>query len=87
MKNSITLILSALFLCTSASAQTTDTAATKKVCIAESQAVVDYDYDTYASYHVQRADEQLTYNNPDGTFGTYSGNAGLYYRVLGSGKY
>lgn len=42
--------------------------AIKKVCIAESQAFSDLDYDAYAAYHVQSADEQLVYNNPNGTY-------------------
>ena len=47
--------------------------AIKKVCIAESQAFSDLDYDAYASYHVQSADDQLVYNNPNGTYGVKIG--------------
>ncbi|MDX1941312.1 MAG: hypothetical protein SFU99_12220 [Saprospiraceae bacterium] len=47
--------------------------AIKKVCIAETQAYIDFDFDTWASYHVQSADEQLAWNNPDGTYGAQSG--------------
>ncbi len=43
--------------------------AIKKVCIAESQAYANLDYDAYASYHIQTADEQLVYNSPNGTYG------------------
>ena len=48
-------------------------AAIKKVCIAESQAFSDLDFDAYAAYHVQSADDQLVYNNPNGTYGAKIG--------------
>ena len=62
-----------LLFCSAVSAQTADQEAIKKVCLAETQAYIDFDYDTWASYHVQSADEQLAWNNPDGTYGAQSG--------------
>lgn len=53
--------------------QTPDQQAIKKVCMAETQAYNNFDYDTWASYHVQSADEQLSWNNADGSFGFQSG--------------
>ena len=47
--------------------------AIKKVCLAESQAFSDLDYEAYAAYHVQSADDQLVYNNPNGTYGAKIG--------------
>ena len=51
----------------------TDTTAIKKVCMAETQAFLDHDYDAWASYHIQNADEQLVYSTPNNSFGTHSG--------------
>jgi hypothetical protein len=73
MKRSFILILGVLLFCTHAYSQTADQEAIKKVCIAETQAYVDFDYDALASYHVQSADDQLAYNTPNGAFGTKSG--------------
>ena len=53
-------------------AQSTEEAI-KKVCLAETQAYLNFDFDTWASYHVQSVDEQLAWNNPDGTYGFESG--------------
>ena len=47
---------------------TSDTTAIKKVCMAETKAAFDHDYNAWASYHVQSADEQLASNNSDGSF-------------------
>ena len=52
---------------------TSDTTAIKKVCMAETQAFLDHDYDAWASYHIQNADEQLVYSTPNNSFGTHSG--------------
>ena len=73
MKKSFILLLTSLFLCVVSFAQTAEQDAIKKVCIAETQAYNNFDYDTWASYHVQSADEQLAWNNPDGSFGFQSG--------------
>lgn len=51
----------------------TEEEAIKKVCLAETQAFTDMDYTAWASYHVQSADEQIAWNNPDGSFGSKSG--------------
>jgi hypothetical protein len=67
------LILGVLLFCTHAYSQTTDEEAIKKVCMAETQAYVDFDYYALASYHVQSADDQLAWNTPDGSFGSQSG--------------
>ena len=48
-------------------------AAIKTVCIAESQAFSDLNFDAYAAYHVQSADDQLVYNRPNGTYGAKIG--------------
>lgn len=73
MKKSFVSILVALLFCMQSFSQTADQDAIKKVCLGESQAYTDFNYDTWASYHVQSADEQLAWNNPDGTFGFESG--------------
>lgn len=69
MKNAFILIIGGLLFCTPSFSQTAEQETIKKVCIAESQAFSDLDYAAYASYHVQSADDQLVYNNPNGTYG------------------
>ena len=54
-------------------AQTSEQVAIKKVCIDEQHAYNNFDYETWASYHVQTADEQLSWNEPNGSYGTQSG--------------
>jgi hypothetical protein len=73
MKKSFFLIAGVLLFCAPTYSQTADEESIKKVCIAETQAYVDFDYETLAFYHVQSADDQLAWNTPDGTFGTKSG--------------
>ncbi len=73
MKNALLLISGILLLCTPVFSQTADQEAIKKVCFAETRAYLDLDYDAWASYHVQSADEQLAWNNPDGTYGAQTG--------------
>jgi hypothetical protein len=73
MKKSFILILGVLLFCAHSYSQTADQEAIKKVCIAETQAYVDFDFDAWASYHVQSADDQLAWNAPDGSFGSESG--------------
>ncbi len=73
MKKSFVSILVALLFCMQSFSQTAEQEAIKKVCLSETQAYTDFNYDTWASYHVQSADEQLAWNNPDGTFGSQSG--------------
>ena len=62
------LLAIAVLLCFPSFSQTTEQEAIKKVCIAESQAFSDLDYDAYAAYHVQTADEQLVYHGDKGTY-------------------
>ena len=73
MKKSFILFLGGLLICVFSFAQEADKEAIKKVCVAETQAYVDFNYNSWASCHVQSADEQLEWNNPDGTFGSESG--------------
>lgn len=73
MKNSLILVIGGMLLCVHSFGQTSAQEAIKKVCLAETQAFLDLDFDTWASYHVQSADEQLAWNNPDGTYGAQSG--------------
>jgi hypothetical protein len=73
MKKSLILILGAVLFCTHSYSQTADEQAIKKVCMAETQAYVDFDYAAYAAYHVQGANDQLAWNTPDGSFGSLSG--------------
>jgi hypothetical protein len=73
MKKSFILLLSGLLLCGHSFAQTADHEAIKKVCYDESMAYHARDFEKWATYHVQSADEQLTYNNPDGSYGSDSG--------------
>jgi ketosteroid isomerase-like protein len=72
MKNCILLFILTLSI-SLLSAQNKEEEAIKKVCIAESQAYADLDYDAYASYHTQSADEQLVLNNPNGTYSSRVG--------------
>ena len=64
----LTLLLIFTFSINLLSAQNKEEEAIKKVCIAESQAFADLDYEAYASYHAQTADEQLVLNSPNGTY-------------------
>jgi len=73
MKKSFILIVGVLLFCAHTYSQTADEDAIKKVCIAETQAYADFDYDALASYHVQSAEDQLAYNTPNGAFGTQTG--------------
>lgn len=52
MKKSFVLTLAALLFCIASFSQTPEQQAIKKVCIAETQAYNNFDYDTWASYHV-----------------------------------
>jgi len=73
MKKSFILFLGGLLLWGQTFSQTADQEAIKKVCLAETQAYVNFDYDSWASYHVQSKDEKLAWNNLDGSFGSESG--------------
>lgn len=73
MKKIFILILGGLLLYGQAFSQTAEQETLKKICIGEAQAYEKLDYNTWASYHVQSADEQLSWNNPDGSFGTQLG--------------
>jgi ketosteroid isomerase-like protein len=73
MKKSFIFLLGVLLFCTHSYSQTADEDVIKKVCMAETQAYVDFDFDALASYYVQSANDQLTWNKTDGSFGTLSG--------------
>jgi hypothetical protein len=73
MKKSFILILGGLLFRGQTFSQTADQEAIKKVCLAEVQAYVNFNYDSLASYHVQSANDQLAWNNPDGSYGSESG--------------
>lgn len=73
MKKSFILLATVLIFSVQSFAQTAEQEAIKKLCLAETQAYNNFDYDTWASYHVQSADEQLSWNNADGSFGFQSG--------------
>ena len=73
MKNSIMTIIAGILFCSASFAQTANQDAIKKTCLAETQAFYNRDYNSWASYHVQSADEQLTWNKPDSSFGFQSG--------------
>lgn len=73
MKKSFTLILGVLLFCANTYSQTADQEAIKKVCVAETKAFNDFDFDAYASYHVQSTDDQLALNKADGSFSSISG--------------
>ena len=66
-------LLGSLFFCVQAFCQSTNQEAIKKVCLAETQAFNKHNYDSWASYHVQSADEQLNWNTADSSFGFQSG--------------
>ncbi len=72
-KNLITATIAGILLCSASFAQTADKDAIKKICTAESQAYHDHDYNAFVQYHVQSADEQLAWNNPDGSYGFQTG--------------
>ncbi len=67
------LIIGVLLFCAPSFSQTADEEAIKKVCIAETKAFNDFDFDVMASYHVQSANDQLALNKPDGSFSSKSG--------------
>jgi ketosteroid isomerase-like protein len=73
MKKSFILILGVLLFCAPSYSQTADQDSIKKVCIAETKAFTDFDFDALASYHVQSADDQLALNKADGSFSSISG--------------
>lgn len=73
MKNTLTFVLLGLLLSTPIFAQTADQEAIKKVCLEETKAFIDFNFDVWAAYHVQSAEDQLAWNNPDGSFGSSSG--------------
>jgi ketosteroid isomerase-like protein len=73
MKKSFILILGVLLFCANTYSQTEEEDAIKKVCVAETKAFNDFDFDALASYHVQSADDQLAVNKPDGSFSSLSG--------------
>ena len=60
MKKSFTLILGVLLFCANTYSQTADEEAIKKVCVAETKAFNDFDFDAYASYHVQSTDVSIS---------------------------
>lgn len=80
MKHSFILTLVGILFCANAFSQTTAEESIKKVCISETEAFINMDYATWASYHVQGENDQLAWNNPDGTFGSQSG-----WETIGSG--
>ncbi len=67
------LIIGALLFCAQSFSQTADEEAIKRVCIAETKAFNDFDFDAMAAYHVQSANDQLAINKPDGSFSSKSG--------------
>jgi hypothetical protein len=73
MKRSFIILVGALLLSAHSFSQTPEQEAIKKVCLAETNAYNNFDYEAWASYHIQSADEQLCWNNPDGSFGFQTG--------------
>lgn len=73
MKKFPVIIIGALLLSVFSFGQSKDQELIKKACLAETEAYVNLDYNAWATWHVQSPDEQLAWNNPDGTFGTESG--------------
>jgi ketosteroid isomerase-like protein len=45
----------------------------KKVCLTETEAYNNFDFDKLASFHVKGLTDQLTWNNADGSFGVLVG--------------
>lgn len=73
MKKSLAIVFVCSLISMLSFAQTNDQEAIKKVCLAETQAYLNLEFDTWASYHIKSADEQLSWNNPDGSYGFQSG--------------
>lgn len=73
MKKAFILFVGGLLFWGQTFSQTADQEALKKICLGETQAYRDFDYDTWAAYHVQSADDQLCWNSPDGSFGFQTG--------------
>jgi ketosteroid isomerase-like protein len=73
MKKVSLLFIAGLLFGAYSFSQTADQKDIKRVCIAETKAFHDFDFDALASYHVQSADDQIAYNTPDGSFGSSSG--------------
>lgn len=73
MKSLFFLLFGGLSLCGHLHAQTADHDAIKKVCYEESMAYHARDFEKWASYHLQSAEADLVWNNPDGSFGYDAG--------------
>lgn len=73
MKKTYFFIVGLLLFCANSYSQTAEEDAIKKVCIAQTQAYADFDYEALASYHVQSAEDLLAWNTPNGAFGTQTG--------------
>ena len=73
MKKLFILVPVAFIFCMQTIAQTSKQESIKKVCADETAAYKNLDYEAWASYHVQSKDEQLSWNNSDGSFGFASG--------------
>jgi hypothetical protein len=73
MKKLFVLFPAILLFSSQAFSQTADQKEIQKVCLAETQAYTNLDYNSWASYHVQSPDELLAWNNPDGSFGSTAG--------------
>ncbi len=73
MKKSFILLFGGLLLCGHSVGQTADHEAIMQLCYEESMAYHACDFEKWATYHVQSAEADLAYNNPDGSFGYDSG--------------
>ena len=71
MKSTFLLALALLFSLP-AFAQTAEESI-KKVCLAETQAWLDIDFETWVAQHAQHENETLVWTNPDGSFGSLVG--------------
>lgn len=76
MKRSIIFTIISLVLSHQLFSQN-DQDAIKSVCSGETRAYLDHDYDAWAGFHAQTPEDQLSWNNPDGTYGSISGWSAL----------
>lgn len=73
MKKTIVTSLLGCLICVASFAQSPEHEAIKAVCQGETRAFLDHTYDAWAAFHTQLPEDQLTWNGPDGTYGTLIG--------------
>jgi hypothetical protein len=68
MKKSFILIIGLLCFTTLSYSQNKEQTEIKKVCLAETKAFTEFDFDGVASYHVKNEEAQFAFNTAEGSF-------------------